>query len=822
MGGEMSSWSKGSILAAAIFAIFLPAGMAQTAAPAGPNSDPTYQQLRNITLGSEAYTVKNFELKRDAATFHLHSGTVCFVPAVQGKVTGAVFAGDGSMSLDPPVAMERRQLSLLTKSSEFAEDFNGMVMRFTDSTYEEIKKAGVTSTTPCASGLLKDTQNALRHNPELKYNLDARILQDVLSTEPGGLFFAFIQGKHYDSKELFMIDARGAIGVDPEEVELTTYDDNNLGSWAAFHLAKEYKSGTASSSEKNGVIHIEHQLLDTTIERNAELTGRATTSFVSRFNGLRVVPFRLFPTLRVQSVMLEGGQPLSFIQEDKNDDADFSVILPKALSAGEKCVIVTTYAGKGAVTNTGGGNYYPVAREDWYPNEIGDALSDYTSFDITFHIPKGMKIAATGTPVSDKVEGKEDVSVWKSEVPQTLAGFNFGQFKMQDAKVPGTDFDVQSFANEEPPDWVKAIQERASGDEPVGMGQEQTSMPMGNMGTTSMLKTALTEAEASVQLYTAYFGPDPYNRVAVTQQTACNYGQSWPTLVWLPICSFFDATVRHGLNIDWGVGSYWSVVGPHEIAHQWWGQNVGIASYRDNWLSEGFADMSASLFLQVAEKDQKKYLTFWNEERKAVVDKNRFGFRPNDVGPLTMGYRLVTSRTGIDVARELIYPKGAYILQMIRMMMWNRQTGDKDFIALMHDYSKTYSGRAASTEDFKAMVEKHLTPEMNVMGNGKVDWFFNEYVYGTQLPSYSFTSSFDKDAQGNIVFHYDLNQSGVDNNFVMLVPVYFEVSEGHYIMLGHIVARGTTPAQGKVTLQGLKDPPQRAVINYNDDVLAAN
>jgi hypothetical protein len=52
-----------------------------------PNSDPTYQQLRNLTLSGEAVAVNNFKLKRDAATFHLRSGTVRFVPPVQGKVT---------------------------------------------------------------------------------------------------------------------------------------------------------------------------------------------------------------------------------------------------------------------------------------------------------------------------------------------------------------------------------------------------------------------------------------------------------------------------------------------------------------------------------------------------------------------------------------------------------------------------------------------------------------------------------------------------------------------------------------------------------------
>src|SRR5713101_3460202 len=96
----------------------------QTPPSVGPNSDPVYQQLRNIGLGNESVVVNNFELRRDAATFHLHSGTVCFVTPVQGKVTGAVFVGDGTMVLDPPIAIERASLKLLTRSDEFSEHFS--------------------------------------------------------------------------------------------------------------------------------------------------------------------------------------------------------------------------------------------------------------------------------------------------------------------------------------------------------------------------------------------------------------------------------------------------------------------------------------------------------------------------------------------------------------------------------------------------------------------------------------------------------------------------------------------------------------------------
>src|SRR5215475_15714487 len=132
---------------------------------------------------------------------------------------------------------------------------------------------------------------------------------------------------------------------------------------------------------------------------------KATTTLVSLVDGLRVLLFDLYSPLRVRSVLDEKQQPLSFIQEDKNDDADYSVILPKALELGEKYTITTEYDGKDAIRNEGGGNYYPIARDDWYPNTIFGGLGQYTSYDMTFRIPKGMKMAATGVLVSDSNEG---------------------------------------------------------------------------------------------------------------------------------------------------------------------------------------------------------------------------------------------------------------------------------------------------------------------------------------------------------------------------------------------------------------------------------
>ncbi|HUA16325.1 MAG TPA: M1 family aminopeptidase [Verrucomicrobiae bacterium] len=797
------------ILVLFVITCFASVVAAENPAP-GANSDPTYQALRTLTLGSEAVSVNNLELKRDAGTFHLRSGTVCFIAPVNGKITGAVFTGDGSFMLDPPSDAERKSLKLLTKEDEFDEKFDRAVLRFTDSTYDEIKKAGTAGAGNCDANALKDSQNTTRH--KLKFNLEARILEDVLSPDPGGLFLAFIHGKHYNGQELYSIDPHEG----HDQVHFSTYDENKLGDWAAFPMTEGSKYGWGHA------IRIEHQQLDTTLEKSADLIGKAKTDFIVRRDHVRVVPFELFPTLRVKSVHGGDGQALEFIQENKNDDADFAVILPTVLSKGQTYSITAEYEGKEAVTNEGGGNYFPVAREDWYPNEPGASFGQYTSYDMTFRIPKGMKMAATGVQVGESNEGGENVTVWKSEAPQTVAGFSFGRFKEESAKLTKPEYAIESYANAEEPDWVEGLKRAAEGNDVPSMDSHMgNGMSLGSMSTVGLNKKALAEGELAVQLYSEYFGPPLFKHLQLTQQTACNFGQSWPELVWIPICYYFDTTVRHQLGLDWGDRGYWKVVTPHEVAHQWWGHTVGFASGRDQWMSEGFADMSASLYLTLIEKNPQKFISFWNDERELLLERNAQGFRAIDVGPLTMGYRADNSRTGWNVTRRLIYPKGAYILHMIRMMMHDNHTGDQQFKAMMQDFVKTYSGKAATTEDFKAIVEKYMTRDMDLEGNHRMDWFFNEYVYGTQLPSYKFETSFDTGPDGDVILNMKVTQSNVDDKFRMLVPVYLEMADGNIFPLGRAHMTGASAIEQKIPLRGLKTKPRRAMINYYDDVLAS-
>src|SRR5260370_2627122 len=207
--------------------------------------------------------------------------------------------------------------------------------------------------------------------------------------------------------------------------------------------------------------------------------------------------------------------------------------------------------------------------------------------------------------------------------------------------------------------------------------------PLGAMAPRVMTKYALDQARAQMQVCTIYFGKAPYDNLELTEQPNFSFGQSWPSLVYLPISAYIDSTQRWMLfgHIDSNFTGFVQEVTPHEVAHQWFGHSVGWASYHDQWLSEGFADFAAALFLQEATgpKWEHDYAEYWERQRKRILDKNSYGVAANDAGPLWLGLRLVSPRSR-QAYQGVTYSKGAYVLSMLRSMMYADQStsGNKD------------------------------------------------------------------------------------------------------------------------------------------------
>ena len=140
---------------------------------------------------------------------------------------------------------------------------------------------------------------------------------------------------------------------------------------------------------------------------------------------------------------------------------------------------------------------------------------------------------------------------------------------------------------------------------------------------------AEVQTRAQMQVCSFYFGKAPYDHIEITEQANFNFGPSWPNLVYLPISAYIDSTQRWMLfgRIDQKFTGFVQEVTPHEVAHQWFGHGVGWASYHDQWLSEGFAEFAAGLFLQQAmgAKWQKDYIEFWERLHQRMLEKKTTG-----------------------------------------------------------------------------------------------------------------------------------------------------------------------------------------------------
>jgi aminopeptidase N len=292
------------------------------------------------------------------------------------------------------------------------------------------------------------------------------------------------------------------------------------------------------------------------------------------------------------------------------------------------------------------------------------------------------------------------------------------------------------------------------------------------------------------------------------------YGQGWPMLLYLSSLSFLDSTQRHAMGIqdELGISDFFRA---HEMSHQWWGHRVGWKSYHDQWMSEGFAQFSGNLYVQFRENPG-KYLERIRIDKQQLLSKNRDGHLNESLGPVWMGNRLDSSNgpNGYDV---VIYDKGGLVLHTLRMMMRDGQNADPDhfFKDMMKDFCQSYDNKAASTEDFKAIVEKHMVTSMDADQNHRMDWFFNQYVYGTGIPEYRLNYTVEQVADKWVVSG-EAVQSGVPDGWKDEVRLYVQMPGKTPVPVGWLRIPGkTSPFKFQLAAK-----PERLSLNEYEDTLA--
>jgi|HubBroStandDraft_1064217.scaffolds.fasta_scaffold02995_2 hypothetical protein len=780
------------------------------------NSDPVYRQLRTLGPGA-TFRFDNFTMICDAAIFQFQKGTLTFLSPVDGVVTGAIFIGEGHFNLKPVIPIDVNELNRRTGADEFNEDFTDVVFRFTgEARMNFLRGLGdKIEPAPGAAAVLHNWREKMRQRSEVPVgftqyllqgetmdNVDADMLAALYNPAHPSFFNAYLRGKKHKDLRFFVRNRVGAVPQldSPEEVALINYDPEGMddGVWYLQHLKSEITNRTAASSEDRRLFATHRYKIETVIAKNGHLFSTATITFQPLVAGERVLKFGLLPNLRVTRVSDEQGQDLYFIQESRKEDGSFYAVLPQAPPLGKEQSINVEYAGDKVLAQAGEGSFYVRARTSWYPNLNG--FGEHALYDLTFKVPKHYKVISVGALKEESIDGDLAVSHWVTPIPVAVAGFNYGQYEKVDIADDITGYKISGYYITELPSNLR------------GFSALQSLAPH------SMTKYALEQTRAQLQLCSFYFGKSPYDSISVTEQPDFNFGQSWPNLIYLPISAYTDSTQRWMLfgNINSKFTGFVQEVTPHEVSHQWWGHTVGWASYHDQWLSEGFAEFSAGLFLQqaVGPKWQEDYLEFWDRLRRRILEKNNFGFAPNDAGPLWMGLRLDSPRTE-SAYQNVTYPKGAYVLQMLRSLMYSLDDKDKAFIDMMHDFVQSHRERPATTESFKAIAEKHMTKLMDIEKNGRLDWFFNEWVYGTQVPRYHFEYQVAPQDAGKVKLHMTITQSEVDDHFAMLVPVFADFGKG-WVRFGQVGIIGNSAHSVDVVLPS---QPKKVALNVYKDIL---
>src|SRR5205807_573374 len=482
-------------------------------------------------------------------------------------------------------------------------------------------------------------------------------------------------------------------------------------------------SGTGSSWVWRERLDVPHYTMDvhltTTSSANLDFAARATLSLSAREPVGPWLWFGLHEKLLVDSARWTDGQAVfSYKAKDGNV---LWVHAPRRLAAGDSATVTLFYHGEhGGMIDRFGDWFYIDPGAEWWPlNGQGKA---WALFDITFHSPNWYPIASIGERIdsSNDVASKVMTTRWVSRRSSPFATFNLGLFQ---------NYHVQQTGG---PPLDVMLSEDAHRELRRQFSQAGYYLPEQS----HMRENVAADVSNSLKFFTALFGDPPDSHYYVTE-IPYGEGVSFPGMI----------------DLSWGTFQMTSLDGfdeffrAHEVAHQWWGNGVQPASYRDAWLSEGLASFSALWYLQNERKRSTEYFKYFDQYQADIHDDQ------DAAGPIWIGYRNASpqARRGYDI---MIYEKGAWVFHMLRTLMLDLGTMKEDrFTETMRDYYRTFRDRQATTDDFRSVVERHAGIPMG--------WFFDEWVRGTAVPTYHVAWKSEPAAGGKYAIRLRVSQEHV-------------------------------------------------------------
>ncbi|MFB7544797.1 M1 family metallopeptidase [Streptomyces zaomyceticus] len=351
----------------------------------------------------------------------------------------------------------------------------------------------------------------------------------------------------------------------------------------------------------------------------------------------------------------------------------------------------------------------PAGSMTWFPGNHHP--SDKATYTITLTVPAGLEGISNGVRTARRTAADGRVTTeWRATEPMAgyLATVAIGRYET-DESVERTD----GTGTGPGPTTVPATGTATGPATPAAPSTSPSTSPStpasppGPTPTAAPAPTAvsvLTAAERSVAASSAAlrgeipeildrqirrFGPYPFSSAGaiVTRDGTLGYALETQTRPVFPAASFDRTTLVH------------------ELAHQWFGNSVSPATWRDLWLNEGFATYAEWLYTEEYE-----HVPARTHFERAFAQEANWAFPPT------------APPTAENLFDPPVYQRGAMVLHKLR-----ETVGDRTFDEILRGWPAKYRHANASTDDFTAYAESVAGRDLDelwdvwLFGDGKPD-----------------------------------------------------------------------------------------------------
>lgn len=381
--------------------------------------------------------------------------------------------------------------------------------------------------------------------------------------------------------------------------------------------------------------------------------------------------FSLDLVLAPSAVSIDG-HPVAFAMAGRHE----LVVTPTAsIAAGTAFAVTVRYHGTPGKTAWGGEEPFfampgeamatnePHIAPWWFP--VNDHPRDKATYDITVAVARGAQVVSNGTLVGHRSSGAWTSWHWRMDRPMAsyLAFFAAGHFRMQS----GTGYGLP---------WTVAVSR------------------FFDRRTQDRLLRLMRRSPAISHWLSTQFGPYPFQATGGVV-TAIDTGfalenQSRPTYPFL--APGHDA---HSVVV-------------HELAHQWFGDQVSVDRWRDVWLNEGFATWAEWRY----------------DETHGRLSARRRLLQTYASHPASDAFwrlRIGSPARG-RLFDEPVYDRGAMTLQALR-----HRIGTADLLTLLRSWVAQHSDSTGTVEQFQALAEQ--------VGGQDLDEFFGAWLRSGTRPA---------------------------------------------------------------------------------------